>query len=569
MDNITDQIRGLAIGAHIGGVEDPARQMNPSLTEAINRVYEAGTYVSQRGQEIDPSAKTLDTIDSTNLRLLRRDAQTLAKSANDLVNAAERAIVKCVIARGDAQGGHTPALLRHFDDEIIAIARRVLESESSDATCLMWKIAEECYNEAAKYSGKLHADHYFVPLEETYLQSPYDPDFESEEYYEHENRLEIDEGYAKMWRRNEELREEASTQKRRDWPEFWARILSRCPGGATLFRPSAVRKPLRRPFPESPRYLFRAFDASTSGLSNEKIVASSMSLEPENAAYPDILQTDDRKASAMLYNHLTKSLFGPAVEDNLMSWSSSLLFVIQYAIWRSSKGGRHPSDIRICTVDTTKFPAEQFARDMWLLNIYQEMELREDQKRFFQFRLMDERYDNGEYLSQGLVSHDGRSCTFSLQDLGDAGLYNLYPHLKDPHGMKDWAKRVLDLRTAWGIPQATSREEISHAFRIAKSCFGRFDRADMAILLLAFQDRTYKVTGKRSAQLGRAHPEPANSPWAGERRGPVETARYAELKAMVDHCRQKESLQSLGRIESLVDPSGPWLLEEVLEVSAS
>lgn len=206
MDNITGQMRGLTINRD--RAEDRTSQVNSSLAEAINNIYKAGTSISQPWQEIDVSATSLDTGDATNLLLLHRGAQVLAKSANNLVNAAKRAILERVIARG-LQGDHTSALLKHFDDEIMAIARRVFESAGSDTTCLMWKIAEECYNEATKSSGKLHTDHYFVPIEETYLGTPYNQDFESEAYYEHEDRLDLDEGYAAMSAWNEELRYEA------------------------------------------------------------------------------------------------------------------------------------------------------------------------------------------------------------------------------------------------------------------------------------------------------------------------------------------------------------------------
>lgn len=80
-------------------------------------------------QEIDFSANPLDIRDATNPCLVHRDAQVLAKSANDLVNAAERAIIERVIARGNSQGVHISAHLKHFDDEVMATARRVLEND--------------------------------------------------------------------------------------------------------------------------------------------------------------------------------------------------------------------------------------------------------------------------------------------------------------------------------------------------------------------------------------------------------------------------------------------------------
>ena len=58
----------------------------------------------------------------------------------------------------------------------------------------MVKILEACLVQA--YSGNLQVDDYFTSLYEANLKSPYDPDFDSEAYYEHENRLQVDDGYA-------------------------------------------------------------------------------------------------------------------------------------------------------------------------------------------------------------------------------------------------------------------------------------------------------------------------------------------------------------------------------------
>ncbi|KIV98761.1 uncharacterized protein PV09_09489 [Verruconis gallopava] len=61
---------------------------------------------------------------------------------------------------------------------------------------VLWKVAEECFNQTVNPCGTLDAEDYFAPLKEACLEWPYDPDFESEEYYEHENRLDVDEDYT-------------------------------------------------------------------------------------------------------------------------------------------------------------------------------------------------------------------------------------------------------------------------------------------------------------------------------------------------------------------------------------
>jgi hypothetical protein len=121
------------------------------------------------------------------------------------------------------------------------------------------------------------------------------------------------------------------------------------------------------------------------------------------------------------------------LEANLMSWSSSLLFVIQYAIRRSSKSNCSPADIKICAVDTIKFSRGQFARDVLLMYMYRDVfSSNSDMQNLV--RLGEGDYDNGKYLSQGTVVHQNRSCVTSLGNLIKAGLYELYPELDDPEG---------------------------------------------------------------------------------------------------------------------------------------
>ncbi|KAK5215536.1 hypothetical protein LTR96_011094 [Exophiala xenobiotica] len=64
--------------------------------------------------------------------------------------------------------------------ERLAIIRKVLDHTSGHD--LLWKVAEECYNQAISLSGDLDADDYFDSLEETRQGWQYDPDYQSEEY---------------------------------------------------------------------------------------------------------------------------------------------------------------------------------------------------------------------------------------------------------------------------------------------------------------------------------------------------------------------------------------------------
>lgn len=155
-----------------------------------------------------------------------------------------------------------------------------------------------------------------------------------------------------------------------------------------------------------------------------------------------------------------------------------------------------PADIYICVVDTTKFLRGQFARDLWLL-----LQCRSDQNELPSvrgaIRPRENGFDNGEYLSQGLLMHQNRSAVTTLESLVDSGLYKLYPDFDDPDGKQKWTKRVLTLRSAWAQPRSTSHEELERASYIATKCFGDFQAREMAICLLTLKSRILKQGSPR------------------------------------------------------------------------
>jgi hypothetical protein len=241
--------------------------------------------------------------------------------------------------------------------------------------------------------------------------------------------------------------------------------------------------------------LFRTFDGKSSGRNYDSVIASmtSISTSPGDSRI-DLLSLPTHKATNMIHTHLTKQCCDGEDFDNLMSWTSSLLFAIQYAIWRCHTFHCDPADIKICAIDTRRFPQGQFARDMLLLQAYRQTaaQLGGETQKFFRFRLDDERYHNGEYLSQGSVNHAGRSCVVSFKSLEDAGLYSLYPEFADIQGIRKWTNRVLELRQGWSIEQKTTPQEIQLASMLIRKCFNGFEIMDMELILLAFKARKIK-----------------------------------------------------------------------------
>lgn len=540
VDAITDLVEGLRLTDNIyndGHIPGHSSSTPQGSIQLLIQTAKLITSQAKQIQSLASSAIELDSLDITGTYSLYRSANELTEITRMLNDAAERlkdatelsiiSHLSSLRGRGEAQPQN---MLSHFDKEIRSIIQSVLKS-SSDNHCILWKIAEECYNQATITYGKLHPDNYFITCGEAFLQWPYDPDYQAEEYYEHEELMQADQGYARMFEEKFQRMLEEERRNKQSWVDFWVAVLNNCPNGPTLFNPpaSCKIKPFNSRGTGIPQYLFRAFDKESSGRNDDKVIASiassieaprNSSIEALGNSRSDLLSLPKREATVMLHAHLDNGYCDGYYSDNLMSWTSSLLFAIQCAIWRRRKFGCSSSDIKICVVNTKRFPQGQFMPDMWLLQEYLDTAVQMGGKtqQFFNFRLKDERYHNGEYLSQGSLNHTGRSCVISLKLLEESGLYNLYPELGDVKGMDRWAKRVLELRQGWSTEQGTTPEEIELASIIARKCFDNFETLDMILILLTFKAR--KIRG---------NPKDGNKSRPEWDRRPDEVRRYESV----------------------------------------
>ena len=505
---LVDSMRGLGLSAStpesIDTASNDPRATQQALVEAIRMLIqscEATLAHAQRVQTLVESTHTPSDQGIVQLSCLRRRAAALADITDTFNNATERYIVAYITSLA-VPGTLVQKMLPYFSNELREITRDVLNTTSDDDNVLR-KTLEMCYGQTLHHSGTLHSDKYFVPLGEASLGWPYDPDFESEDYYRHEDRIANDDGYAKSFLMQCEREHKKEQQEREQWIGFWVQALSKCPNGPTLFYSPA--SPCQ--FADVPRYLFRAFDYQSSGRSNHSVIASAESISAIYRSRVDLLSRTAKEITQMLYSHLDKSCFGGERTDNLMSWSSSLLFVIQYAIWRCHQHQRYkrhlgPAEIKICMIDTRNLPRGQFVRDMSLLRGYCEApEADERMRSFFNFRLKNAYYDNGEYLSQGALHHAGRSSVVSLAQLIQAGLHDLYPQFADPTTTNSWTKRVGSLRSEWSVQHTTARLDIQKAVEIARTCFKSFDTPDVALLLLSFKNRKLCVPAGKGTFL--------------------------------------------------------------------
>jgi hypothetical protein len=442
--------------------------------------------------DIAASVNGLTLSESTNIGSEDESSHLALLTRTEQFRATTKTMTKVMRGHIQRSGGDVENLLEpllsHFDANIEVIIKKVLIHYDDES--VPSRIAAECYQQAAGPHGDLHIDHYFGV--------PYDFTYKSEQYYEYGERIRSYKGYAVALQQQKDRDElEARCQANKDWIDLWIRVLNTTPERPTLFSPPA-NYPYKNLILDVPKYLFRTFDAASEGINNASVIAS------RRSSRGDILSLESQEAAGMLYRHLKGIPSSHGEPDtNLVSWTSSFLFAIQRAIWRAHKGGFPLSDVTICAIDTNKFPPGQFMRDITLLNTYNAAAKKagDPMQQFFQFRLDKEDYYNGEYLSQGRFRHASGSCMMSLQQLVEAGLYELYPEFNDAAGKHYWAKRALSLRQIWKGVQETTDREVELALEINRKCFGGFDPCDIGALILAFKYRRISVSKDKGESL--------------------------------------------------------------------
>jgi hypothetical protein len=240
-----------------------------------------------------------------------------------------------------------------------------------------------------------------------------------------------------------------------------------------------------------PRYLFRVYTQHSDGITTKDSV---MSRDYVNRHHTATITTNvsecvaPKDTARFIWGHLRWKRLD---SDNLMSWTNSLLFAIQYAFYRHAhpRDGSDFKDINIMVIDTAEYPEGTFIRDMDLINAYSTYS--KDLEYFRQLRTEKsyhgEAFYFGEFLSQGALTISGRSKIVSAQSMIDARLLELrflfgqsYENPKE-----EWAKRVLELREEYNsLSQTVSRRKIGLACDIGR-LFGEGFRLPVAIQLAA------------------------------------------------------------------------------------
>lgn len=114
---------------------------------------------------------------------------------------------------------------------------------------------------------------------------------------------------------------------------------------------------LKPSFDQTPRYLFLVYDEASSGTTNADYVSSRLADLGSLDCRHNMLDQTTKEAAIILNRHLNWKK-SQQDEDNLVSWSSSLLFTLQYALYRHRKRskGRSAHNVHIIIIDTTPSP---------------------------------------------------------------------------------------------------------------------------------------------------------------------------------------------------------------------
>jgi len=183
-------------------------------------------------------------------------------------------------------------------------------------------------------------------------------------------------------------------------------------------------------------------------------------------------------------------------ECNLISWTSSLLFALQYGLYRHRGCKDKPdlSQIFLLILDTREFPKGTFIKDIEIMEVFAQSEFIQQKtlEDFLQFRKSDRGYYFGEYLTQGDLCIQGRCVQTSMQRIIDVGLFELQPELGDESKWDKWADRVVSLRKQLEVsqnPPSATHAEVRKAIVIAEACFGNFWVVPVAAMLLALKHR--------------------------------------------------------------------------------
>lgn len=222
-----------------------------------------------------------------------------------------------------------------------------------------------------------------------------------------------------------------------------------------------------------PRYLFRTYSESSQGINaSPRFLSQATAKDLHHSSLYDIPKNE---AKIMIEHHLLWS----RETTEFISWTSSLLWALQYAVRKRAKW--KDQNIRICVLDIQRASVQVSIYPVpTLLCVYGIPSRGRD-------------YYHAEYLAHSMVEVSGRSLkAISFKALIAGGLFELLPELDDKSGRILLAKRLTQLRSAYFThPCKVSSMELHVAKRLAAG-FGSDWILPMALAFLSLRLREKK-----------------------------------------------------------------------------
>lgn len=188
-----------------------------------------------------------------------------------------------------------------------------------------------------------------------------------------------------------------------------------------------------------PRYLWRAWSKESDGSNTLKEFSSTA--ETQGKHLPELTNmVDGTEAREMLINHLARwGRHCGRVPDNLISFASSLLWVLQHAFRKHMRGEK----VYITLIDTQRCPKTEFR---WAPSLLIYFDLTTKDHKY----LVPEWFE-AEYLAQGRVvfDRDHASSTIEFDEDLMANLSEIYPEFLNPFYHDRLLTRVTYLRREW------------------------------------------------------------------------------------------------------------------------
>ncbi|KAL3443268.1 hypothetical protein BJX65DRAFT_311949 [Aspergillus insuetus] len=224
-----------------------------------------------------------------------------------------------------------------------------------------------------------------------------------------------------------------------------------------LFNPSGNSRLPPGALNNIPRYLFRVVSPLSDGHTDSTWVRSKAACQNLLSSQEDIfdnLDPHNRQAVAHALNLHLRWWSEDGVEDNFVSWTSSLLFALQYIYYRHhhERDGSGLEDTKLYVVDTKSFPPGTFLRDLDLIEAFFDHN-DWDKNGLKKLRTLRKNSDYyfGEYLTQGSLRIADKHQVVSAASLfQDDLMKRLQPHLPNIQdaagGEPRLANAVRDLR---------------------------------------------------------------------------------------------------------------------------